>query len=175
MAGFEPAVSCARSTRNTRLSHTLNQERPVGVEPTHPPWQGDRLAATSWALGVAELSKIGNETTFQEHRAGVEPTFPHYEGGVMPLDHQCFVQVGPQGFEPRPRWLRAMHAAVTPRSQTIFCSAKSARRESNPRLTLIRGLLSPLSYTPILSRAGGTRTHAVQIKSLLCCRYTTTP
>ena len=41
-AGFEPAVSCARSTRIARLSHVLKQERPAGVEPARPPWQGGR-------------------------------------------------------------------------------------------------------------------------------------
>ena len=41
--GFEPAISCTRSTRNTKLSHILITERPVGVEPTLPPWQGSRL------------------------------------------------------------------------------------------------------------------------------------
>ena len=42
-AGFEPAISCSRRTRNAKLSHVLITERPVGVEPTRPPWQGDRL------------------------------------------------------------------------------------------------------------------------------------
>ena len=41
-AGFEPAVSCARSTRIARLSHVLKEERPAGVEPARPPWQGGR-------------------------------------------------------------------------------------------------------------------------------------
>jgi hypothetical protein len=42
-AGFEPAISCARGTRNPRLSHVLKQERPAGIEPALPPWQGSRL------------------------------------------------------------------------------------------------------------------------------------
>ena len=42
-AGFEPAVSCARSTRISRLSYVLFWKRPAGVEPALPPWQGDRL------------------------------------------------------------------------------------------------------------------------------------
>jgi hypothetical protein len=42
-AGFEPAISCARSTRNARLSHVLNRERPAGVEPALPAWQAGRL------------------------------------------------------------------------------------------------------------------------------------
>ena len=61
-------------------------------------------------------------------------------------------------------------------------SRRSARKESNLRLALIRSLLSPLSYEPSVfpsrffrSGAGRGRTLACQIKSLLCCRYTTTP
>jgi hypothetical protein len=54
--------------------------------------------------------------------------------------------VGPEGLEPSPTWLRARHAAAN---------------------TLI-----PCVHP---SGAGGIRTHASQIKSLLCCRYTTTP
>ena len=48
-AGFEPAISCSRGTRNTRLSYVLIRERPAGVEPgtirrmVLPPWQGGRL------------------------------------------------------------------------------------------------------------------------------------
>ena len=42
-AGVEPAISCSRSTRNTRLSYVLLQKRPAGVEPALPPWQGGRL------------------------------------------------------------------------------------------------------------------------------------
>ena len=45
-AGFEPAISCARSTRNTRLSYVLISGRPAGVEPARPPRQGDRLPLT---------------------------------------------------------------------------------------------------------------------------------
>ena len=37
----------------------------------------------------------------------------------MPLDHQCWFSVGLQGFEPRPVWLRASDAAVTPQSHVV--------------------------------------------------------
>src|SRR5207244_11655396 len=52
-AGFEPAFSCSQSTRTSHFSHTpmmpahgvcgLLSERPAGVEPALPPWQGSRL------------------------------------------------------------------------------------------------------------------------------------
>ncbi len=68
---------------------------------------------------------------------------------------------------------------LTPRSPIICFLSQSARTESNRRRALIRSLLSPLSYGPLdarlLNEAGGIRTPTVQIKSLLCCRYTTTP
>ncbi len=51
-AGFEPASSCSQSTWTSRFSHTPicqhtecagYEERPAGVEPALPPWQGSRL------------------------------------------------------------------------------------------------------------------------------------
>ena len=56
-------------------------ERPAGVEPTHPPWQGDRLPLHHGRFVLrTELSKS------QEHRVGVEPTSPRYEGGIFAAD-----------------------------------------------------------------------------------------
>ena len=53
-------------------------ERPAGVEPAHPPWQGDRLPLHHGRVWLeAELSKS------QEHRVGLEPTSPHYGCGVL--------------------------------------------------------------------------------------------
>ncbi len=127
-AGFEPAVSCSRGTRNARLSHVLISkpcksqkqlsieamdsleaastgiepantrsiiwrspieqyagfyhgarlpERPAGVEPAHPPWQGDRLPLHHGRLVGSRIVKD------QEHRVGIEPTSPRYEGGIF--------------------------------------------------------------------------------------------
>jgi hypothetical protein len=57
VAGFEPTMSCSRSTRISRLAYTpLSKRRelpsskeprhhkkhPAGVEPVHPPWRGSR-------------------------------------------------------------------------------------------------------------------------------------
>ena len=58
----------------------------------------------------------------------------------------------------------------------MFVSSPPDRRGGNRTLdlTLIRGLLSPLSYAPA-SGAEGTRTLTCRIKSPVCCRYTTTP
>ena len=75
-------------------------KRPVGVEPTLPPWQGSRLPLHHGRIEciTTKLSKIKN----QEHRAGIEPASPRYDGGILPLEDQCLFRfkVGPQGFEP---------------------------------------------------------------------------
>ena len=76
-AGFEPAISCARGTRNPRLSHVLKQERPAGIEPTLPPWQGSRLPLHHGRLCHNQIVKQ------REHRAGLEPASPHYGCGVL--------------------------------------------------------------------------------------------
>src|SRR5436190_16714817 len=60
---------------------------------------------------------------------------------------------------------------LTPGSQF----AQSARRESNPRLALIRSLPSPLSYRPRASRAGGSRTRTLPLKRRIRCHYATAP
>src|SRR5262249_5461043 len=57
-------------------------------------------------------------------------------------------RMGPEGLEPSPPWLRARHAAAN------TWIPKSARRELNPRLALIRGRLWPLSYGPALGPEG---------------------
>ena len=77
-AGFEPAISCSRSTRNTRLSYVLSiKERPAGVEPALSPWQGDRLPLHHGRDWCAELSNN------IEHREGLEPSSPHYGCGIL--------------------------------------------------------------------------------------------
>lgn len=49
IAGFEPAISHSSGTRRVpgkhdpHSLHSETRKRPVGVEPTRPPWQGDRL------------------------------------------------------------------------------------------------------------------------------------
>ena len=83
VAGFEPTLSCSRSRRISRLSHTPSKH-PAGVEPALPPWQGSRLAATSWVQRiVVELSKIestGWDSNPRRRITGAESS---------PLDDQC--------------------------------------------------------------------------------------
>jgi hypothetical protein len=85
----------------------------------------------------------------------LELTSPHYGCGILAAGRPVLIAneyraVGPEGLEPPPTWLRARHAAAN---------------------TLI-----PLkTYLQEVIGAGRTRTLTLQIKSLLCCRYTTTP
>ena len=152
MAGFEPAVSCARSTRNTRLSYILpaspertvftgyvtvdqsgrdSEERPAGVEPARPPWQGDRLPLHHGRVVVCRIVKE------QEHREGVEPSSPHYESGIFAtgLSVQSIASVGPEGLEPSLGGLRVRCAAAnTLIPYSPFLTRREwARRESNPQ------------------------------------------
>ena len=87
----------------------------------------------------------------------------------------AFLSVGPEGLEPSQERIKSPLCC-----RWRLDPDQSARRESNPGhrraavvVTLIRGLLLPLSYAPA-NRAGGTRTHTCRIKSPVCCRYTTT-
>jgi hypothetical protein len=78
VAGFEPAVSCSRSRRISRLSYTSDLKKcPAGVEPAHPPWQGGRLP-----LHHGHESKHP-ELSKREHRVGLEPTSPRWRRGVL--------------------------------------------------------------------------------------------
>ena len=140
-------------------------ERPAGVEPAHPPWQGDRLPPTNASrrcphgrFGVCRIVKD------REHRVGVEPTSPRYEGGIFATRRPVLVSVGPVGIEPTSSGLRDRCITL---SATVPCSRRGGSRTLDP--DLIRVPLSPLSYAPA-SRAGGNRTHTCRIKSPVCCQ-----
>ena len=87
-AGFEPAVSCARSRRNTSLSYVLrrtrSRERPAGVEPALPPWQGDRLplhhGRRGWKPNCQRTQSTGRDSNPRHRSTGAASS---------PLDHQC--------------------------------------------------------------------------------------
>jgi hypothetical protein len=71
-----------RSATPQSMNCEIVKERPAGVEPALPPWQGDRL--------------------------------PLHHG--RDVEFQSTQQLGPEGFEPSPTWLKARNAAVTPRT-----------------------------------------------------------
>ena len=77
-AGFEPAISCSRSTRNTRLSYVLFIKS--AQRESNPHFRHGKAAGCRYIMGAlwcAELSKN------QEHREGLEPSSPHYGCGVL--------------------------------------------------------------------------------------------
>ncbi len=77
-AGFEPALSCSRSTRNTWLSYVLSiksAQRELNPRSLHGKQVGFRYIMG--ALWCARLSKI------KEHQAGLEPASPHYGCGIL--------------------------------------------------------------------------------------------
>ena len=151
MAGFEPAVSCARGTRIAKLSHTLICKAPSGSR-THTSAMA-RQMGYHYIMGAkcitTKLSKINN----QEHRAGIEPASPRYDGGVLPLDHQCLfhVSVGPVRIELTSFGLRdrciTLSATIPNVRCRCFVSVGVEGIEPSTR-RLIRTPLSPLSYTP---------------------------
>lgn len=66
----------------------------MGVEPTRPPWQGDRLPLHHGRFLAAEMSKIVNAEAFAGHRAGIEPALPHYECGVLAAGRPVRIKFG---------------------------------------------------------------------------------
>ena len=146
-AGFEPAISCARGTRNARLSHILIQrERPAGVEPALPPWQGSRLPLHHGRLSVT--TKLSNSKS-----TGPDSNRRHRITGAesWPLDDQCLLSVGPEGLEPSPARLRAGNAAAN----TLILCFMLARWELNPRPASYKDAALTAELRASASRAGG--------------------
>ena len=144
------------------------QERPAGVEPALPPWQGGRLPLHHGRVdGVPNCQRTKSTGRDSNPRRRIT-------GAVSsPLDDQCIVcQWDQRDSNPHLAGLRVrvLAASTLPQSR----SSVGAEGVEPSTWLLIRGLLSPLSYAPA-SRAGGTRTHTCRIKSPVCCRYTTTP
>jgi hypothetical protein len=145
-AGVEPASSCSRSTWTFHLSHTPKLERPAGIEPALPPWQGSRLPLHHGRLLVTTKLSMNQST-------GPDSNRRHRITGAesWPLDDQC-LSVGPEGPEPSPTRLRAGNAAAN----TLILCFMLARWELNPRPASYKdAALYQLSYAPASSTAGG--------------------
>ncbi len=107
-----------------RASPTMLQERkpPVGLEPTSPAYKAahcayrrgvcsgresnPRIPGFNRALYLAELP-------LRKRPTGIEPVPSAWKAVVLPLNTKG-AAVLPLGFEPRPQWLRATDAAITP-------------------------------------------------------------
>ncbi len=129
-----------------------------------------QATATSWAHRIT-----GRIVKDREHRVGFEPTSPNYGCGILAAGLPVpVVQVGSEGLEPSPTWLRARHAAA---STLIPCFLSlclySARRESNPR----PGPYKRPALTTELRASGaeGSRTLTIPLKRRKRYRYATTP
>ena len=111
--GFEPTISCSRSTRDTRLPHALLiGERPAGVEPALLPWQSSRLPLHH---GRSKKWLPGCQRAAESTRWESNPRFRITGAVSLPLDRQCLkmCSVGSEGLEPSPIRLRAGDAAAS--------------------------------------------------------------
>ena len=112
---------------------------------------------------------------------GLEPTFPHYGCGVLASERPVpSCSMGSEGLEPSLARVRPECAAANTLIPCCLLSRRSARRESNPRLALIRSLLSPLSYEPFVSepnvpvRPEGIEPSPARLK-VCCAAFTPRP
>ncbi len=74
-------------------------KRPVGVEPTLPPWQGSRLPLHHGRKN-ASLPNCQRSITPKRLKSTEPESNPHHparDGGVLPLDHQCLFQIVSSG------------------------------------------------------------------------------
>ena len=125
-AGFEPAISCSRSTRNTRLSYVLfikSAQREL-----NPHFRHGKAVGCRYIMGA--LYRVPN---CQRTRA---PGGTRTRVAALRVRYPCrwttsaFLSVGPEGLEPSPGGLRVRCAAA---NTLIPVIVQSARRESNPR------------------------------------------
>ena len=131
-AGVEPAISCSRSTRNTRLSHVLSIES--AQRELNPHFRHGKAAGCRYIMGANVVCRIVKEPLRSTGRDS-NPRRRITGAVSLPLDDQCLLSVGSEGLEPSPGGLRVRCAAA---STLIPCSPfltrrEWARRESNPQ------------------------------------------
>ncbi len=68
-AGFEPAISWTRTTRNARLSHVLNFKS--AQRELNPHFCHGKAAGYRYIMGALKVCRIVKD---QEHREGLEPS-----------------------------------------------------------------------------------------------------
>ena len=132
-AGFEPAISWTRTTRNARLSHVLfikSAQREL-----NPRFRLGKAAGCRYIMGAICVCRIVKD---REHRAGLEPASPHYGCGILAAGRPVHVmQVGLVGLEPTSTGLRDRCIAT---SATTPVASRSGRNRTSG-LELIRVLL----------------------------------
>jgi hypothetical protein len=93
-AGAISPINNASNYQLSTLNSQLKEERPVGVEPTLPPWQGGRQP-----LHHGRINR-------SEHPAGLAPATPPWEDGMLLLHHGRKKPVEAVGIEPTSSCLR---------------------------------------------------------------------
>ena len=151
MVGFEPTVSCSRSTRSSQtFPHPDNEERPARIELAIPPWQGDGLPLHHGRLLLAQpncqRSRAPSEN--RTHAAALRKRCHSTRPSVL------IHSVGSVGIEPTSTGLRDRCITLSATIPFVL-SSKSAWKDSNLghrrtrwSLRLIRTLLGPSSCTP---------------------------
>jgi hypothetical protein len=137
----------APEARGLSISPTRRiHERPAGIEPALPPWQGSRLPLHHGRLSVT--TKLSNSKS-----TGPDSNRRHRITGAesWPLDDQCLLSVGPEGLEPSPTRLRAGNAAAN----TLILCFMLARWELNPRPASYKDAALTAELRASASRAGG--------------------
>ncbi len=89
VVGFEPTISCSRSRRNSRLSHTPDINESTQRE-SNPHFRHGKAAGCRYIMGAMNPDRIVKD---QEHRVGLEPTSPHYGCGVLAAGRPVLMSV----------------------------------------------------------------------------------
>ena len=171
-AGFEPTISCSRSTRNSRLSHT--PECKSTQRESNPHFRHGKAAGCRYIMGafesLIELSKsksTGRDSNPRRRITGAESS---------PLDDQCLSVSGTRGTRTLTCRLRARYAAANTLIPCLFRSVAVGAEGIEPSTWSYKrpALTAELRAS---SRVGpeGLEPSPCRIKSPVCCRYTTTP
>ena len=145
MVGFEPTISCSRSTRSSQtFPHPDNEERPARIELAIPPWQGDGLPLHHGRLLLAQpncqRSRAPSEN--RTHAAALRKRCHSTRPSVL------IHSVGSVGIEPTSAGLRDRCITMSATIPFVFCLPSRRGRNRTIDLRLIRTALLPLSYTP---------------------------
>jgi hypothetical protein len=114
-AGFEPAISCARGTRNPRLSHVLKMSAQRELNPLFRP---GKAAGCRYIMGACVTTKLStSESTGPDsNRRHRRPPFGRCPGcGVLAADHRCAAVPGPVLVVSRTRGTRTLTCPVKSR------------------------------------------------------------
>ena len=148
MVGFEPTISCSRSTRSSQtFPHPDNEERPARIELAIPPWQGDGLPLHHGRLLLAQpncqRSRAPSEN--RTHAAALRKRCHSTRPSVL------IHSVGSVGIEPTSAGLRDRCITL---SATV--PHQSARWELNPRPASYKDAALTAELRASASRAGGS-------------------